>query len=112
MSRFMRRRQVTIDGNVFEVSEVSIAMRREIETAQKAGGDLVEETLRRCVWFDGKLLGDEVRELGFSYATPLTMAIQEMASEGVPIANAEPAPDPAPAVSTNGHAEAPAAPKV
>jgi hypothetical protein len=81
---FMRRRSVEVEGYKFEVREVSIAIRREIEAVTKAGGDQVEETLKRCVFYDGKPLGDDAANLGYSFATPLVLAIQQLANEGVP----------------------------
>ena len=80
---FLRRKSVEIAGHHFEVREVSIAMRREIEAATKLGGDTVEETLRRCVFYEGQALGADAQNLGFSFATPLVLAIQELANEGV-----------------------------
>src|SRR5262245_55606315 len=77
---FTRKKTVELYGFRFECREMTLAVQREIDAAVKAGGSVVEETVRRCVYYDGKALGDEAPNLGYSMAIPLVDEIQKLAA--------------------------------
>lgn len=75
-----RKETVELYGFKFEAREMTLAIQKEIDAAVKAGGSVVDETLRRCIYVDGKPLGDEVGNLGYSMAIPLVEKVQSLAN--------------------------------
>ena len=75
-----RKETVELFGFKFEAREMTLAIQKEIDAAVKAGGSVVDETLRRCIYVDGKPLGDDVGNLGYSIAIPLVEHVQKLAN--------------------------------
>jgi hypothetical protein len=75
-----RKEKVELFGFTFEAREMTLAIQKEIDAAVKAGGSVVDETLRRCVYFEGEPLGDRVGNLGYSVALPLVEKVQSLAN--------------------------------
>lgn len=75
-----RKETVELYGFKFEAREMTLAIQKEIDAAVKAGGSVVDETLRRCIYVDGKPLGDDVGNLGYSIAIPLVEHVQKLAN--------------------------------
>lgn len=113
---FTRKAEVTIEGYTFEVREMTIAVKEQIDQAREAGGaDVVRETIKRCVYYEGKPLGDDVGDMGYSFVTPLILKIQELSGAENPAVIASDAAaavgkaattGPTPGPAANGHAPA------
>jgi len=112
---FVAKADVEIQGTKFEVRELTLAARDEIERAKAEGKDVVRETIRRCVYVDGKPLGDQAGNMGYSFATPLILKIQELSGDAAQMAAdttaareapAEPAAPGGPVANGNGAAVA------
>ena len=78
---FVAKAEVEIGGFKFEVRELTLAAREEIERAKAEGKEIVRETIRRCVYVNGKPLGDDAGNMGYSFATPLILKIQELSGD-------------------------------
>jgi len=111
---FVAKADVEIQGHKFEVRELTLAARDEIERAKAEGKDVVRETIRRCVYVDGKPLGEGAGNMGYSFATPLILKIQELSGDAAQMAAgaaaaageapAEPAAPGGPVANGNGAA--------
>lgn len=75
-----RKETVELYGFKFEAREMTLAIQKEIDAAVKAGGSVVDETLRRCIYVDGQPIGDQVGNLGYSIAIPLVEHVQKLAN--------------------------------
>lgn len=75
-----RKETVELYGFKFEAREMTLAIQKEIDAAVKAGGSVVDETLRRCIYVDGAPIGDQVGNLGYSIAIPLVEHVQKLAN--------------------------------